>query len=222
MPSQNVESLHNFEYRWLGRNIPYDQVHDLMKELLAQRIDGKIPDTLLLVEHQPVYTVGRARNAMQNIFPQKQVPVLSVERGGDVTYHGPGQLTGYPIVQLPREDLHGYLRFLEDFWIEILAEHQITAHRDERNTGVWVHNQKMVAIGIAMRRWVCWHGFACNLTVDLQYFQQCNPCGMSSDLVTRWMDHQSPPDMEDFAHWVGKHFCQKWQNWVQNTKLSVP
>jgi len=199
--------------QWLGQGLPYRQVYDQMKTLLVKRINGQIEDQLLLLEHQPIYTVGRARNAMQNLLNPNGVPIEQIERGGDVTFHGTGQLTGYPIVKLPVLDIHAYLRFLELFWIEELQQHQITASRDNRNTGVWVDGKKMVAIGVAMRRQVCWHGFACNLTTDLQYFQNINPCGMSADLVTRWQDHQPAPHMPEYALEVGERFRDAWMAW---------
>ena len=205
------------QVRWLGRQQPYRTVYEQMKALLEQRVNDEIEDTLLLVEHTPVYTVGRARGAEQNIN-RPLAPVEKIERGGDVTFHGPGQLTGYPIVKLPVQDIHAYLRFLEEFWITELAQHNIEAQRDERNTGVWVNGQKMVAIGVAMRRWVCWHGFACNLTVDLNYFQQINPCGMSADLVTRWSDHQPPPNLEVYAGQLGTRFKDAWLDWIEKTR----
>ena len=180
-------------------------------------VNNDIEDTLLLVEHDPVYTVGRARNAMSNLLNPNDVPVEQIERGGDVTFHGTGQLTGYPIVKLPVLDIHAYLRFLEEFWITELGRYNIVATRDERNTGVWVHGKKMVAIGVAMRRQVCWHGFACNLTTDLHYFRQINPCGMSSDLVTRWQDHAPVPNMKEYALEMSARFEEAWTDWCNKT-----
>lgn len=202
---------------WLGTQSNYRAVYDQMKELLVQRVNNEIEDTLLLVEHDPVYTVGRARNAMSNLLNPNDVPVEQIERGGDVTFHGTGQLTGYPIVRLPVLDIHAYLRFLEEFWIEELNRYDITATRDERNTGVWVEGKKLVAIGVAMRRQVCWHGFACNLTTDLNYFRQINPCGMSSDLVTRWQDHAPVPNMKEYALEMSVRFGEAWSDWCNKT-----
>lgn len=202
---------------WLGKQSDYRAVYDQMKELLVQRVNNQIEDTLLLVEHDPVYTVGRARNAMSNLLNPSGVPVEQIERGGDVTFHGTGQLTGYPIVRLPVLDIHAYLRFLEEFWIEELGRFDITATRDERNTGVWVNEKKLVAIGVAMRRQVCWHGFACNLTTDLNYFRQINPCGMSSDLVTRWQDHAPVPNMKEYALEMSGRFEDAWIDWCNKT-----
>lgn len=208
------------QIHWLGQQVEYRPVYERMKHLLAQRVNDEIEDQLLLVEHQPVYTVGRSKNALQNLLNPGYIPVEQIERGGDVTFHGTGQLTGYPIVKLPMLDIHAYLRFLEEFWIAELGQHNIVATRDDRNTGVWVGGKKMVAIGVAMRRQVCWHGFACNLTVDLSHFRNINPCGMSSDLVTRWADHQPPPKMEEYALELGERFKKAWTNWCNKSQTS--
>lgn len=200
---------------WLGKNRPYLPIYEQMKELLSARIEDKIPDTLLLVEHEPTYTLGRARDAENNIIDPRDTPIVRIERGGDVTYHGTGQLTGYPIVRLPehKHDILAYLRFLEEFWIQELEKHGIQGHRDERNTGVWVDGKKMVAIGVALRRWVCWHGFACNLYTDLDYFRRINPCGMDSSLVTRISDYGINLNMEEFAQLIGERFESAWNAW---------
>jgi lipoate-protein ligase B len=155
----------------LGR-IPYEAAVEEMKTVLAARIAGEAPDTLLFCEHDPVYTVGRTRGAADNILNPENVPIVNVSRGGDVTFHGPGQIVGYPIFQLPehRHDLHGYLRGLEEVMIRTLARYNVAGERDERNTGVWVDGQKMGAIGIAAKRWVTWHGFALNCTVDIRHY----------------------------------------------------
>jgi len=187
-----------------------------MKELLDKRVADQIEDHLLLVEHQPTYTIGRRKESNQNLLDPQEVPVVPIERGGDVTFHGPGQLTGYPILKLPdhRKDLHAYLHFLEDFWIEFLHGINIPAKRDQRNTGVWAGQKKLVAIGIACRRWVTWHGFACNVSVDLKYYQRINPCGMDSSLVTNISYYQQVESIEDFANTVGEQFTQKWADWI--------
>ena len=202
--------------RWLGR-LSYSDAHALMRETLADRIAGNIPDTLLLCEHDPVYTLGRTRGAAANVLDARGVPIIPIERGGDVTFHGPGQLVGYPVFQLPehRHDLHGYLRGLEESLIALLAVHGITGERDDRNTGVWVGGRKIAAIGIACRRWVTWHGFALNRDVDLGYFHRINPCGMDSTLVTRMVDHTpAPPPMETLAEEVSQTITQWWRNWT--------
>ncbi|MDG1481881.1 MAG: lipoyl(octanoyl) transferase LipB [Myxococcota bacterium] len=202
--------------RWLGR-VAYTDAHALMKQTLAERIAGDIPDTLLLCEHDPVYTLGRSRGAAGNVLDPRGVPIINVERGGDVTFHGPGQLIGYPIFGLPehRHDLHGYLRGLEESIITLLSSHGITGQRDDRNTGVWVEGRKIAAIGIAARRWVTWHGFALNRDVDLGYFQRINPCGMDSTLVTRMVDHTSaPPPLSVLAEEASKAITDWWMTWT--------
>ena len=209
------------DVQWLGTRDNYRAVYEQMKSLLVQRVNNDIGDTLLLVEHTPVYTVGRARDAMNNLINPQNIPVEQIERGGDVTFHGTGQLTGYPIVKLPVLDIHAYLRFLEEFWIAELELHDIQATRDDRNTGVWVDGKKMVAIGVAMRRQVCWHGFACNLTTDLNYFRQINPCGMSSDLVTRWQDHAPAPEMKAYALAMSTRFEEAWTTWCNKTTTTT-
>jgi lipoate-protein ligase B len=203
--------------KWLGSNQPYQLIHSIMKEQLELRVLDKTEDCLLLVEHSPTFTLGRRKHAEQNILAAGDVPVIPIERGGDVTFHGPGQLTGYPIVKLPshKKDLHAYLRFLEDFWITVLAEYDINSGRDERNTGVWVQNKKMVAIGIACRRWVTWHGFACNVRVDLEYYKRINPCGMDSQLVTNMEKYCTVPEMESFAVTIGNKFQNEWNSWCR-------
>ena len=202
--------------RWLGR-LPYPDAHALQKQTLADRIAGRIPDTLLLCEHEPVYTLGRTRGASGNVLDPRGVPILPVERGGDVTFHGPGQLVGYPIFQLPehRYDLHGYLRGLEESLITLLAAHSLAGVRDDRNTGVWLEGRKIAAIGIACRRWVTWHGFALNRDVDLDYFRRINPCGMDSALVTRMVDHTDMvPPLEVLAQHAGATITQWWEDWT--------
>jgi lipoyl(octanoyl) transferase len=201
---------------WLGSNQPYTSIHSRMKDLLDRRVANEIEDHLLLVEHQPTYTTGRRKESSQNLLDPQDIPVVPIERGGDVTFHGPGQLTGYPILKLPdhRKDLHAYLRFLEDFWIEFLHTMNIQATRDQRNTGVWADQKKLVAIGIACRRWVTWHGFACNVSVDLEYYRRINPCGMDSSLVTNISCYQPIETMEHFAETVGQQFAQKWADWI--------
>jgi lipoate-protein ligase B len=200
---------------WLGE-IPYPQAHALMKTRLSERLKNTIPDTLLLCTHPPVYTMGRQKNAEKSLLNPGEVPVIPVERGGNVTFHGPGQIVGYPIIQLPphRHDVHAFLRFLEEYWIEQLASWNVQAKRDERNTGVWVEGKKMVAIGISLRRWVSWHGFALNIDVDLSYYRRINPCGMSSQLVTRLCDHtQEGPSIETIRTQISSSFFTHWKQW---------
>jgi len=197
--------------------VDYVSTVETMKNTLADRIADRIGDTLIVCEHDPVFTVGRNRGAEANILTAGDVPVVNVTRGGDVTFHGPGQLVGYPILALPphRHDLHGYLRGLEKIIIRTLKHFGLTGHRDVRNTGVWVEGKKVAAIGIAARKWVTWHGFALNLTTDLSYYQQINPCGLDSTLVTRLADHLMPcPDRDQVITVVTEELTTWWEDWT--------
>ena len=200
----------------LGR-MPYARAVKEMMRIRDERIEGTRPDTLILCEHDPVYTIGRTRGADQNVVAPGDVPIERVARGGDVTFHGPGQIVGYPILQLPphRQDLHGYLRGLEEMVIQTLGEYGLKGERDERNTGVWLAGRKIMAIGIAAKRWVTWHGFALNHTTDLTYFERINPCGMSSHLVTRLADHIDPtPSREEVINTIVRTLDDWWQDWT--------
>jgi lipoyl(octanoyl) transferase len=188
-----------------------------MQAVLDDRIHARCTDTLITTEHDPVFTLGRQRQSASNVLTPGEVPIVEVHRGGDVTFHGPGQLVGYPILALPshRHDLHGYLRGLEQVLIDTLADLGIAAGRDPRNTGVWVSGKKIAAIGIACRKWVTWHGFALNLTTDLMYYQRINPCGLDSALVTRLADHLDPcPSMDEIADRVAVRLAEWWGAWT--------
>lgn len=139
-----------------------------------------------MLEHDPVYTVGRKRDATANLLAVGDVPVFEIERGGDVTWHGPGQVVVYPIVALDgeRRDLHAHLRRLEDLMIDVCADFDLPVGRDPRNTGVWHDGRKLGSIGVACRRWVAWHGLALNVDPDLSYFARINPCGFPSEIMT--------------------------------------
>ncbi len=165
----------------------YREVHGQQLELLAARQRNEIEDTLVLVEHPHVYTLGRRKDAMQNVLAPGDVEVVEVERGGDVTYHGPGQLVAYPIFLLrERErDLHIFLRNLEEAMIQTVAEFGITdAGREPNKTGVWRHGRKLASIGIACRKWVTFHGLALNVSTDLAYFHRIQPCGFQASVMT--------------------------------------
>ncbi len=180
------------EVRRLGRTT-YAAAHALQQELVEQRIEERIPDQLLLTEHEPVITVGRG--SAQALAETHGVPIVSVERGGDATWHGPGQLVAYPIVRLgpERRDLHRYLRDLEEVVIRMLAEHGLCGSRKPGLTGVWLGEKKICSLGVAVRRWVAWHGFALNLSNDLHVFQDFRPCGLDPGVMTRLADHGDLP-----------------------------
>ncbi|HXY82710.1 MAG TPA: lipoyl(octanoyl) transferase LipB [Candidatus Saccharimonadales bacterium] len=163
----------------------YSTVLQLQHELVDLRGKNKIPDTLILVEHNPTFTVGKS---ITGEIPSEinGIPVIQIERGGQWTYHGPGQLVGYPILDLQdrRRDIHDFIRTLEETLILALAEFKIPAERSTLQAGVWVNNKKIASIGAAIRRWITFHGFALNVNTDLNYFTMITPCGLPSSTMT--------------------------------------
>jgi lipoyl(octanoyl) transferase len=157
----------------------------LQRALVERRQREEIPDTLLLVEHPPVITVGRRTGSAANVL-RPEFPIVEIERGGDVTYHGPGQLVGYPILALREHerDLHAYLRALEEGLITLARELGIDGQRRPQLTGMWVGARKLASIGIAVRRWVTLHGFALNVSTNLSHFQTLRPCGLDAEVMT--------------------------------------
>ncbi len=168
----------------LGR-LDYEEAWALQKRLVAERQAGGGADTLVLVEHPDVITLGRRKSARDNVLSD-EIPVVEVERGGDVTYHGPGQLVGYPILALDGEerDLHRFLRALEQGLIDACVALGLDAGRKACWTGVWLGERKVASIGIAVRRWVTYHGFALNVATDLARFRAINPCGLDAAVMT--------------------------------------
>lgn len=169
---------------WLGR-VEYPRALDLQSRLAAERQRDDIADTLLLLEHPHVYTLGRGADERFVLDP-KGIPVYRVSRGGQVTYHGPGQLIGYPIVRLDGadRDIIRYLRRLEQVLIESLATLGFAADRRAGLTGVWIGQEKIGSIGVGFRRWVSLHGFALNVTNDLSFFDAIVPCGIAGCRMT--------------------------------------
>ncbi len=171
--------------------VDYDRARLIQLQLVDKRIDGRITDTFVFVEHPPTITVGRgARDnnilVSEESLKQRSVHVCEVERGGDVTFHGPGQQVIYPIIDLEQRgrDLHRFLRDLEEVVINFLRNYDLNGERIQGKTGVWVSDKKLCAIGIAVKRWVSYHGLALNLCNDLSYFNLINPCGFPSSTVT--------------------------------------
>jgi lipoyl(octanoyl) transferase len=174
--------------------VPYGQALELQRQIARARIAGTIgEDVLLLVEHPPVVTLGRSSKerhllASPQLLAARGVELFEVERGGDVTFHGPGQLVGYPIIDLKRhkQDLHWYLRQVEQALIEALGEVGVVGERNVGYTGVWTEGQKrkIASIGVHARDWVTWHGFALNVSTDLSYFDLMVPCGIQSVTMT--------------------------------------
>ena len=175
----------------LGR-VPYGEALELQRSIAKDRISGAIPqDVLLLLEHPPVVTLGRSSKqkhlmASPDFLESHGVELFEVERGGDVTFHGPGQLVGYPIIDLKRHrlDLHWYLRRIEQALIDTLADYDIPGERNPTYTGVWTRGKKIASIGVHARDWVTWHGFALNVTTDLSFFDLIVPCGIPGVVMT--------------------------------------
>jgi lipoate-protein ligase B len=166
--------------------VDYEDALALQTSTLAARLDGSVGDTLLLMEHPHVYTLGRGADERFIVGNPAGAPVRRVSRGGQVTYHGPGQLIGYPILKLEGRDrdVTKYLRMLEAAMIDALARFSIDAGRRDGMTGVWVGGRKIASIGVGLRRWVTWHGFALNVSTDLSYFDSIVPCGIDGCRMT--------------------------------------
>jgi lipoyl(octanoyl) transferase len=175
----------------LGR-VPYAEALELQRSIARDRISGAISqDVLLLMEHPPVVTLGRSSKAKNltaspEFLQSRGVELFEVERGGDVTFHGPGQLVGYPIIDLKRhrQDLHWYLRSIEKTLIDSLADYGIPGERNTSYTGVWTRGKKIASIGVHARDWVTWHGFALNVATELSYFNLIVPCGIDGVVMT--------------------------------------
>ncbi len=195
------------EVRRLGRT-DYADALRIQEEALEQRIAGETSDLLLLTEHEPIITAGRGTPPDQ--LPTKEVPTIEVSRGGEATYHGPGQVVAYPILALgeDRRDLHRYLRDLEEVVIGVLGEFDIDGRRIEGLTGVWVGEHKVASIGVAVRRWVTWHGLALNVHTDLDAFSGFQPCGLNPAVMTRMADQaEIPPGLTLVEVLLVKHVC---------------
>jgi lipoate-protein ligase B len=172
----------------------YNETWELQLRLVELRARGLVPDVLLLVEHPHVITMGKSAKP-ENIL-SKNFPIYEVERGGDVTYHGYGQLVGYPIMNLAErdKDIRRFLRGLEAALIETLDHFDISAQRIEGRTGVWIGDQKKIAsIGVAVRNWITFHGFALNVSTDLSCFSTINPCGYRSGVMTSMTEQLGRP-----------------------------
>ncbi len=172
--------------------VPYAEALDLQRAAARARLDGRLDqDLLVLLEHPPVVTTGRSTKGQNLLLDQaalaaRGIELFDVERGGDVTFHGLGQLVGYPIIDLKRhkEDLHWYLRQVEQILIDALGAIGVPADRNPGKTGVWTNGRKIASIGVHARQWVTWHGFALNVTTDLSYFDVMVPCGIPDVVMT--------------------------------------
>jgi len=175
------------EWRWLGR-MNFAEALTLQEELVAKKRENRDAiDELLLLEHEPVYTIGRTPD-QSSLMDAAHLPhpLFAINRGGQATYHGPGQLIGYPIIDLRRcgQDLHRYLRWLEDLLIQTLAIYEISARTRPGLTGVWIDKRKIASIGVGVRHWITMHGFALNVCGDLAPFNRIIPCGIQNVTMT--------------------------------------
>jgi lipoyl(octanoyl) transferase len=205
--------MRSCEIRDLG-NMEYGAAWDLQRELVEKRKRGLIPDQLLFVEHPHVLTLGR-NGRMQNVLAGSEalsaagISFYEIDRGGDITYHGPGQIVGYPIFDLKewKRDVVAYVRTMEQAIIDALAEFGIRGTRSDGATGVWVEGRKIAAIGVHISRWVTSHGFALNHTTDLNYFTYIVPCGLARP-VTSMAAEGSNASRADVTQALARHFAR--------------
>jgi len=201
--------MKNLDVRWLGR-LDFQDGLKIQDDVVADVRDGRAGPTLLVLEHHPVFTIGRTRDRSSLLDAEAlPFPVHEINRGGQATYHGPGQLVGYPILDLHHygRDLHRYLRFLEDVLISALGELGISAGRRDGLTGVWVDDRKIASIGVGVRHWVTMHGFALNVSGELAGFSNIIPCGIAEvEMTSIERELGSAPSVEEFGERVALHF----------------
>ena len=198
--------------------VPYKDALNLQMRLLEKRKNGEIGDTLLLLEHPPTFTIGRKGDKghlliNERYLSERGIHFEEISRGGDITFHGPGQLVGYPILDLNTQgrDVHKYLRGLEESIVSLLSEFNINANRIEGLTGVWVDGHKIASIGVGVKRWITYHGFALNVNTDLSYFDMIVPCGIPDvkmTSITGWLGEKEDIDMEDVEEVAIKSFIK--------------
>jgi lipoyl(octanoyl) transferase len=171
--------------------IDYQEAWELQKEILNLRVDEKVNDVLFLLEHPHTYTLGKVADknnliGSEDYLHENKISVFDIDRGGDITYHGPGQIVGYPIIDLKKWklDTHKYLRSLEEVIIKTCADYGLKGIRDPKYTGVWIEDRKIAAIGIKVSHWVTMHGFAFNVNTDLDFFSGIIPCGITDKGIT--------------------------------------
>jgi lipoate-protein ligase B len=203
---------------WLGE-VGYREALDLQLDRVELRLERKIPDTLLLLTHPHVYTLGRGGDETNLLVPKEAlasegISLERVGRGGDITYHGPGQLVGYPIVRMARPDVHRFVRSLEAALIDSLAGFGIAGRAVPGLTGVWVGEKKIASIGVGIRKWVTYHGFALNVSTDLSYFRRIHLCGLKGKEATSILEETgSAPPMEAVREAVSSA-CARRLAWV--------
>ena len=189
----------------------YEEAWDLQKRLQSQRISCQINDQLILVEHHPVYTLGKNSPKEHLLIEESEnISIIQTDRGGDITFHGPGQLVGYPILDLNqyKKSVSWYMRELEQLIIDVLKEYDIKAGRKKGLTGTWVRDKKIGALGVRISKWVTMHGFSLNIDPDLQYYQGIIPCGISGYGVTSMANllGENVPSMADIKETIVKQF----------------
>ena len=194
--------------------LPYEEALDLQRRVVARKIETTFPDTLLLLEHPAVITLGR-RGRMENVrvseehLRREKIDIVHVERGGDVTYHGPGQIVGYPIFDLDHygKDLVSFVSSLEEVLIRVCRDMGIRAGRRSVNRGVWVEEKKIASIGLAVRRWISFHGFALNWAPDMEHFRFITPCGLTGVEMTSMVEVLgTTPDPGRLREAICRHF----------------
>ncbi|MFP8489604.1 lipoyl(octanoyl) transferase LipB [Gracilimonas sp. Q87] len=214
----------------------YQPIWELQKSVQQRLIDEKraeqkgdfkgkrLDDLLFFVEHPHIYTLGKSgseENMLRSLMELQKLEAefLKIDRGGDITYHGPGQIVGYPILDLDRHftDVHRYLRYLEEVMIRVCDGYGITAHRVDGQTGVWVENEKICAMGIRCSRWVTMHGFALNVNTDLRYFNNIVPCGIDDKAVTSLQKILGKEiDIEEVKENIVGHFEEVFEVTISN------
>jgi lipoyl(octanoyl) transferase len=204
-----MKSISQPAVQWLGR-VVYESAWVTQESCVKEALAGN--EVLLLLEHEPVYTIGRTRDvsSLRDIASLPH-PVIETNRGGQGTFHGPGQLVGYPILNLGNRgrDLHVYLRFLEEVLIQACTEFGVTATRREGLTGVWVQDRKIASLGVGLRKWVTMHGFAINICNPLEEFQHITPCGIQNVQMTS-LEHETGTmhSVQSVARVVQSHFLE--------------
>ena len=195
----------------------YNETWKLQKQLQSKRILGEIKDHFLLVEHPPVFTLGKNASKEHIISNLDDVSIIQTDRGGNITFHGPGQLVGYPILDLNhyKRSITWYMRELEQLIIDVLFEYDIDANRKKGLTGIWVKNKKIAALGVRISKWVTMHGFSLNINPDLNYYEYIIPCGIKEYGVTsmaKIMDSEAP-SMDEIKIKMKKRFTKNFSSY---------
>lgn len=230
MLMENQYTSRSFDYTDLGF-IAYDKAWQLQKEVFDKRVKNEIDDRFFLLEHPHTYTLGRTADkanliGTKEFLEQNGISVFDIDRGGDITYHGPGQIVGYPIIDLKnwKQDTHLYLRNLEEVIIRTCADYGIKTGRNDKYTGVWTDDKKIAAIGIKVSRWVTMHGFAFNINSDLSMFGGIIPCGIKDKEVTSLSELLNKKvDIQEVKLVLVKHFRDvfEYDNYSKKTIDSI-